>query len=493
MLCLAKMLKFTNVGEMRRIDLLFIVMLVQNLPATQQNQDITQGNHAIKRTDNGLFYANFKVHKFHYLQLSSRAFSHEVLQADECAFSCVSQQTCYSLNIGLSPNQNGKFLCELLSGDMYRSPKNLTSSQQFDHYSIESPCSNDPCKNNRTCIPNYKENTYSCICTPGYRGRYCSKVCSAPLGMEDYRITSAQISASSQYDGNHAPNQGRLHFKEISGSHAGSWVAGRNNVNQWFQVDLTIETTVTFLATQGRNMYEQWVTKYKLQYSNNGSTFQVFKQDGESSDKVFVGNSDRDTVVKNPVISPIKARYLRLIPTEWHNHISKRIELYGCLENMRALGMESGTITDSQLTASSIWNVYHSPARARLHTKDLGLSKGIGAWSSLTNDLNQWLQVDLRKITSVTYIATQGRNSYSISQWVKKYKLQFSNDGVSFLFYQRQGDSSDVVFEGNIDRDTVVYHLLDPPITARFLRVKPTEWQSHISMRLELYTSPEET
>ena len=33
-------------------------------------------------------------------------------------------------------------------------------------------------------------------------------------------------------------------------------------------------------------MYEQWVTKYKLQYGNDGSTFRVFKQDGESSDKV---------------------------------------------------------------------------------------------------------------------------------------------------------------------------------------------------------------
>ena len=50
-----------------------------------------------------------------------------------------------------------------------------------------------------------------------------------------------------------------------------------------------------------------------------------------SNHQVFVGNSDRDTVVKNPVISPVKARYIRLIPTEWHNHISMRIELYGCL------------------------------------------------------------------------------------------------------------------------------------------------------------------
>ena len=33
-------------------------------------------------------------------------------------------------------------------------------------------------------------------------------------------------------------------------------------------------------------MHGQWVTKYKLQYGNDGSKFRVFKQDGESSDKV---------------------------------------------------------------------------------------------------------------------------------------------------------------------------------------------------------------
>ena len=112
---------------------------------------------------------------------------------------------------------------------------------------------------------------------------------------------------------------------------------------------------------------------------------------------------------------------------------------------MQALGMENGIIADSQITASSEANIYHSPKRARLHTKHLGSKIGIGGWSSMTNDLNQWLQVDLRKITTVTHIATQGRHYYSPVQWVKKYKLQFSDDGVSFLFYKRQGESSDAV------------------------------------------------
>ena len=44
------------------------------------------------------------------------------------------------------------------------------------------------------------------------------------------------------------------------------------------------------------------------------------------------------------------------------------------------------------------------------------------------------------------------------------------------------------VFDGNFDHDTIVYHHLNPPITARYLRIKPTSWQYYIAMRMEFYT-----
>ena len=111
---------------------------------------------------------------------------------------------------------------------------------------------------------------------------------------------------------------------------------------------------------------------------------------------------------------------------------------------MQALGMESGAIADSQITASSEYNAYHNPRRARLYTKETD-DYSSGAWSSLTDDLNQWLQVDFGKVTPVTHVATQGRNSNSPAQMVTKYKLQFGNDGASFSFYKTQGESSDAV------------------------------------------------
>ena len=106
--------------------------------------------------------------------------------------------------------------------------------------------------------------------------------------MENGAISDGQISASSQLDSGHAVTQARLHFKATAGK-AGSWSARNNDLNQWLQIDLGIRHThVTLVATQGRNHFLQWVTKYKLQYSNDGVNFQYYKEQGQNAAKVKV-------------------------------------------------------------------------------------------------------------------------------------------------------------------------------------------------------------
>ena len=98
--------------------------------------------------------------------------------------------------------------------------------------------------------------------------------------METGAISDAQISASSEWDANHAAKQGRLDFQAVSGK-AGSWSAKANNVNQWLQIDLGNQhSKVTRVATQGRNAHSQRVTKYKLQYSDDGVNFQYYRENG---------------------------------------------------------------------------------------------------------------------------------------------------------------------------------------------------------------------
>jgi len=115
-----------------------------------------------------------------------------------------------------------------------------------------------------------------------------STECREALGMESRSISDAQLSASSEYHNinlGHGAYQGRLHFKETSQT-AGGWSAGQVDSNQWFQVNLSSQHWVTRLATQGRNGYNQWVTRFNLQYSDHGFTFQYYREQGQTVKKV---------------------------------------------------------------------------------------------------------------------------------------------------------------------------------------------------------------
>ena len=98
--------------------------------------------------------------------------------------------------------------------------------------------------------------------------------------------------------------------------------------------------------------------------------------------------------------------------------------------------MESGLVTDQQMSASSLWNKHHGPENARLNSV-AGRGK-TGAWSAEQNDQNQFLQVDFGRNIKMTKFQTQGRQD--MDQWVKKYKLSYSVDGSSaFQTYQENG------------------------------------------------------
>ena len=93
--------------------------------------------------------------------------------------------------------------------------------------------------------------------------------------------------------------------------------------------------------------------------------------------------------------------------------------------------MESGAITDEQITFSS-------QKHNNEHKKIVRLHQTGKTWIAKKEDSNPWLQLDLRaQNTEVTRVATQG----SHKKWVKKYKLKYSNYGVRFQNYTEQGQT----------------------------------------------------
>ena len=116
-------------------------------------------------------------------------------------------------------------------------------------------------------------------------------LCSASLGMESRVIKDAQITASSEHDANHAAIQARLNFT-AGGGKQGAWSARSNDASQWIQVDLGGFTNITGIATQGRSGVNQWVTKYQLQYSDDGVNFHSYKALCEKLPEVKLHISD---------------------------------------------------------------------------------------------------------------------------------------------------------------------------------------------------------
>ena len=103
--------------------------------------------------------------------------------------------------------------------------------------------------------------------------------------MENRAISDAQITSSSQLENRFSAVQARLYSKADGNSQEG-WASLQDDLSQWLQVDLGSYTTVTRVATQGRYGHDQWVTAYRLQYSDDGDTFHFFEDSGGNSAKV---------------------------------------------------------------------------------------------------------------------------------------------------------------------------------------------------------------
>jgi len=81
-------------------------------------------------------YANFKAHKFSYLNITNIGTDY-VFKGSECGLACVNTPSCFSFNLAaFSDIKSGKILCELLPSDIYNNSKKLVASQFLHHYSI---------------------------------------------------------------------------------------------------------------------------------------------------------------------------------------------------------------------------------------------------------------------------------------------------------------------------------------------------------------------
>ncbi|XP_072536628.1 epithelial discoidin domain-containing receptor 1 isoform X3 [Salminus brasiliensis] len=150
-----------------------------------------------------------------------------------------------------------------------------------------------------------------------------------------------------------------------------------------------------------------------------------------------------------------------------------------------ALGMEDGTIPDSDITASSAWSDSTEAKHGRLST-----GEGDGAWcpaGSVFPSGSEYLQVDLHTLHFLSLVGTQGRHADGHGrEFARSYRLRYSRDGRQWITWKDRWGQE--VISGNENTYDVVLKDLGPPIIARMVRFYPlADRVMSVCLRVELY------
>ncbi|XP_069191992.1 discoidin domain-containing receptor 2 [Procambarus clarkii] len=167
-------------------------------------------------------------------------------------------------------------------------------------------------------------------------------------------------------------------------------------------------------------------------------------------------------------------------------HCSSALWLGEC---NKPLGVSTGELLDSALTASSAHDHIVGPHRARL-----GMEGGGGAWcprAPVDTRQEEWLEVDFGAPRLLTAVATQGRHANGQGvEYTPAYTLSYWRPGMpAFDYYSAHPNlANKTLLVGNSDTFTEVKNTLARPVLAARVRLQP--FSAHprvVCLRLELY------
>ena len=147
---------------------------------------------------------------------------------------------------------------------------------------------------------------------------------------------------------------GHRHGKGALGS-TQAWSAAANSVGQWWQMDIGEVNMVAGVVTQGRNGHDQYVTSYKVQVSQDDVINDESEWEDVDNGKVFTANTASNSdKVQNLFLSPVNARYVRIVVQTWNVHVSMRAAVLLCKKGNLGPGF------------MQFWTDFHKQARKNL-------------------------------------------------------------------------------------------------------------------------------
>eukprot|EP01132_Coremiostelium_polycephalum_P004635 gene4635-5789_t len=152
-----------------------------------------------------------------------------------------------------------------------------------------------------------------------------------------------------------------------------------------------------------------------------------------------------------------------------------------------------GLLQEIKGISTGILNVVTSSAYNPDRTSDfISLDNQPLYWRASHDNLDQFIMVGSSEIKNYTKIAARAgyhkifNSSYYEMECVSDFKIYYSMDGHTFTEYKDVNNNVEFqIICSNVDRNTTI--ALNPPITARTIKIVPVAYYTHISMRLEVW------
>eukprot|EP01132_Coremiostelium_polycephalum_P008088 gene8088-9954_t len=130
--------------------------------------------------------------------------------------------------------------------------------------------------------------------------------------------------STSDWDANHGIQSSFLNKVNRPGQPAAAWCSGnKDNPMEYVQAGSVTPVTFTHISIQGRADGDSWVRYFRVMYSVDGINWVWY-----NNAQIFLGNSDRTTVVTHAFTSPFTARAIRLVPYEYYGEKCLRWDVY---------------------------------------------------------------------------------------------------------------------------------------------------------------------
>jgi len=262
---------------------------------------------------------------------------------------------------------------------------------------------------------------------------------------------------------------------------AQAWSALRNDVHQWMTIDAGKNVLLGGLVVQTRRSSGQLVQTMKVATSSDGKHWQAVNHGKPLSTFNSPNSEDQNRIVFD---SPVATRYVKIMPQVWSQHISLRAALL-VKPGVEPTPSHMFNVPEDQRSYSSIWD---NNAIGTWHAMSMVDSNQ--AWSARHNNKSQWMILDAGHDIDVTGLIVQSRSSHNYgccgNQRVTKVGVHYRSSAMDTEKYI--GDFH-THCEDNMDLHYPI--VFNEPVSARWIKINPLEWNAHVSMRAAFLTTSE--